>query len=63
MENKQLKAYLQAKFQFDRDGEKLMSNIIDWIWSIPLDKDDTISTLMSIFKGFGLTEQEIEPFM
>lgn len=63
MENKELKTYLQAKCQFDRDGERLMSNMIDWIWSLPLDKDDTISTLMQMFKGFGLSEQEIEPFL
>ena len=41
----------------------LIRNIIDWTWSQPFDKKDTVKALFALLEGIGITTAEIEQFI
>lgn len=55
--------YILDNFTIDNDGRRIISNIINWIWLQPMDKEDTINTLMFLLDGIGIEKEEIERFV
>lgn len=55
--------YILENFTIDNDGRRLISNILDWIWTQSMDKEDSVNCLMLLLDGIGLTEDEISQFI
>lgn len=50
-------------FTVDNDGIKMINNIINWVWTQTMDKEDTVSTLLFLLDGIGIEREEIEQFV
>ena len=50
-------------FTVDNDGIKMITNIINWVWTQTMDKEDTVSTLLFLLDGIGIEREEIEQFV
>ena len=55
--------YILDNFTIDNDGRKIICNIIDWIWLQSMDKEDTVSALLSLLDGIGIKKKAIEQFV
>ena len=55
--------YILDNFTIDHDGRKIICNILDWIWLQPMDKEDTVNTLLILLNGIGIEKEEIEKFV
>lgn len=53
--------YIRENFNIDGYGF-LVRNIIDWTNTQSMDREDTISTLVELLNGIGITKEEIEKF-
>lgn len=63
MRKEEFYEYIKEHFTIDVDGMRLIRNIIDWTWSQPFDKKDTINALFALLEGIGITTAEIEQFI
>lgn len=59
----QLKEYIFEKFNIDNVGRRIIVNIVDWVYLQSMDKADTISCLMELLDGIGITEEELGKFV
>lgn len=55
--------YILDNFTIDNDGIKMINNIINWVWTQTMDKEDTVSTLLFLLDGIGIEREEIEQFV
>lgn len=55
--------YILDNFTIDNDGIKMINNIINWVWTQTMDKEDTVSTLLFLLDGIGIEKEEIEQFV
>lgn len=55
--------YVIDNFTVDNDGIKMINNIINWVWTQTMDKEDTVSTLLFLLDGIGIEREEIEQFV
>ena len=63
MRKEEFYEYIKEHFTIDVDGMRLIRNIIDWTWSQPFDKKDTVKALFALLEGIGITTAEIEQFI
>lgn len=55
--------YILDNFTIDNDGIRIIDNIINWVWTQTMDKEDTVRTLLFLLDGIGIEREEIEQFV
>lgn len=64
MNKNKLREYIFENFTLEGSSAKsLLNNILEWVSLQSMDREDTVSTLLSLLDGLGITKEEIEMFV
>lgn len=64
MNENKLREYIFENFTLEGSSAKsLLNNILKWVSLQSMDKENTVSTLLSLLDGLGITKEEIEMFV